>query len=667
MIQVGFLITVVPVSVADLSAVCRATQSPTPTLVRTATAPPRGDQCLTSRSIAPDRRRPVRRPCAGRCAGRGTAPRSTSTEADGAAAAPGDDLDDLCASAARVRDAGLATRRPPGRGHLLAQGVHPADPAVPGPLPLLHVRRPTPGQLRATGRRCTSRPTRSSTSPGRAPRSAARRRCSPSATGPRTAGRRRGSGSTRTATTRTLAYVRAMAIRVLEETGLLPHLNPGVMSLGGAAAAQAGRAVDGDDARDHVDAAVRPSRARPHYGSPDKDPAVRLRVLEDAGRLAVPFTTGHPGRHRRDPRRAGRVALRAPRASPGSTAHVQEVIVQNFRAKPDTAMRHADDLGLRGVPRRDRRRPAACSGPKMRVQAPPNLSDPAECRAAAARRRRRLGRRLAAHPRPRQPRAPLAAARRAAPRSPPRPASTLRERLTVHPRVRAAAGEPWLDPRVLPHVARARRPGDGLAVEGACPAGPAVAGAGRSAWHASGRIDLHAAIDTDGPAPTTGAATSTPSTATGTSCASEVARRGRPRRCRPRWTPTCRPRCGAAERRPGRADRRGSALALMQRRRRRRSTRSARSPTTCAGTPSATTSPTSSTGTSTSPTSATPAAGSAPSPSGAPTPTPTPSRWTQVADRAEEAWAARRDRGLHAGRHRPRPARHGVLRPRRAR
>src|SRR5947208_4505355 len=81
----------------------------------------------------------------------------------------------------------------------------------------------------------------------------------------------------------------------------------------------------------------------PHYGSPDKDPAVRLRVLEDAGRSAVPFTTGilvGIGETL-----AERVeALFAIRRISRQYGGVQEVIVQNFRAKPDTAMRGAPDV-----------------------------------------------------------------------------------------------------------------------------------------------------------------------------------------------------------------------------------------------------------------------------------------------------------------------------------
>src|SRR5829696_4719319 len=147
----------------------------------------------------------------------------------------------------------------------------------------------------------------------------------------------------------TLGYLRAMAIRVLEETGLLPHLNPGVLwsEPGG-----------------------------PHFGSPDKEPAVRLRVLEDAGRSAVPFTTGVLLGIGEDS--AERVdAIREIKASAQRHGHVQEVIVQNFRAKPRTAMQAHDDLELQEYV-------AAVAvtrlllGPKARVQAPPNLSDSTE-------------------------------------------------------------------------------------------------------------------------------------------------------------------------------------------------------------------------------------------------------------------------------------------------
>ena len=89
----------------------------------------------------------------------------------------------------------------------------------------------------------------------------------------------------------TLAYVRAMAIGVLERTGLLPHLNPGVMSWAELqrlkpVAPSMGMMLETTSRRLFED----PHGA--HFGSPDKDPAVRLRVLEDAGRSNVPFTTG---------------------------------------------------------------------------------------------------------------------------------------------------------------------------------------------------------------------------------------------------------------------------------------------------------------------------------------------------------------------------------------
>src|SRR5687768_4170257 len=89
----------------------------------------------------------------------------------------------------------------------------------------------------------------------------------------------------------TLAYLRAMAIRVLEETGLLPHLNPGVLSW---EEIQRLKPVSASMGMMLETTATRlwSERGGPHFGSPDKEPAVRLRVLEDAGRVNVPFTTG---------------------------------------------------------------------------------------------------------------------------------------------------------------------------------------------------------------------------------------------------------------------------------------------------------------------------------------------------------------------------------------
>src|SRR3954452_24988921 len=173
----------------------------------------------------------------------------------------------------------------------------------------------------------------------------------------------------------TLAYLRGMAILVLEETVLLPHLHPGVLSWEEfqrikPVSASMGMMLETTATRLWSEA------GGPHFGSPDKEPAVRLRVLEDAGRSAVPFTTGvllgigETYAERVD-------AIARIRASARRHGHVQEVIVQNFRAKPRTAMAAHDDLQLQeyvaavALSRRLR-------GPKARVQAPPNLSDSTE-------------------------------------------------------------------------------------------------------------------------------------------------------------------------------------------------------------------------------------------------------------------------------------------------
>ena len=137
-------------------------------------------------------------------------------------------------------------------------------------------------------------------------------------------------------------YLRACAIAVLEETGLLPHLNPGVLTWQDfqrlkPVAPSMGMMLETTATRLFTE------RGGPHYGSPDKDPAVRLRVLQDAGRSSVPFTTGiligigETLAERAESVFAIRKVAREYRG-------IQEVIVQNFRAKPDTAMRSAADV-----------------------------------------------------------------------------------------------------------------------------------------------------------------------------------------------------------------------------------------------------------------------------------------------------------------------------------
>ena len=289
----------------------------------------------------------------------------------------------------------------------------------------------------------------------------------------------------------TLDYLRAMAVRVLEETGLLPHLNPGVMSWAELnrlkpVSPSMGMMLETTSTRLFTE------KGQPHHGSPDKDPAVRLRVLEDAGRLAVPFTTGIlVGIGENTTERAE--SIFAIRKIAQQHRHVQEVIVQNFRAKPDTAMRSTDDLGLEeylaaiAVTR-------LVLGPKMRVQAPPNLVDLDECRALLAAGVDDFGGvspLTPDHVNPERPWPSLDRLRELAGNA----GFQLRERLTVHPEY-VRAGEPWIDPRVRGHVA-ALADEDGLARPGVRPEGlPWQEPDG--GFTASGRTDLHESIDTDG-------------------------------------------------------------------------------------------------------------------------------------------------------------------------
>src|SRR5438477_9472773 len=169
----------------------------------------------------------------------------------------------------------------------------------------------------------------------------------------------------------TLEYVRAVSIRVIEETGLLPHLNPGVMSWEEMARLKHVSASMGlmlETSSDRLS-----QKGAPHFGSPDKVPSVRLRTIEDAGKLSIPFTTGIlVGIGETPEERAD--SLLAIKALHRKFRHVQEVLVQNFRAKPGTAM-HAHP-----EPAEDEYRAAIAVarlvfGPGMHVQAPPNLSD----------------------------------------------------------------------------------------------------------------------------------------------------------------------------------------------------------------------------------------------------------------------------------------------------
>jgi len=289
----------------------------------------------------------------------------------------------------------------------------------------------------------------------------------------------------------TVAYLRAAAIAVLERTGLLPHLNPGVLSWTELqrlkpVAPSMGMMLETTSRR----LFEQPGQA--HYGSPDKDPTIRLRVLDDAGRLSIPFTTGilvGIGETREE-RGESILAIRHTAREYGA---IQEVIVQNFRAKDDTAMRNEPDLDLDeyvatiAVAR-------LLLGPAMRVQAPPNLVDLAEC-----------GRLLDAgiddwggvspltpdHVNPERPWPQIGALRGVTAEH----GFALRERLTAHPHY-VRAETPWLDPRIVPHV-RALAAADGLAEETVTPQGIPWQEPDAE-WVSSGRIDLQTAVDTEG-------------------------------------------------------------------------------------------------------------------------------------------------------------------------
>jgi FO synthase len=293
----------------------------------------------------------------------------------------------------------------------------------------------------------------------------------------------------------TLAYVRAMAIRVLEETGLLPHLNPGVMSWEEMnrlkpVAPSMGMMLETTSRRLFED------KGEAHHGSPDKDPEVRLRVLEDAGRLSVPFTTGLLVGIGEDLTERAETIF-ALRATSRRFSAVQEVIVQNFRAKPDTAMRHSDDLDLA-----QHRAAIAVTrlvlGPRARVQAPPNLVDSSEgsgeCRAlleAGVDDFGGVSPLTPDHVNPERPWPSLERLRELTAAC----GLELKARLTVHPEY-VRAGEPWLDPRLSAHVAALADP-DGLARPGARPTGlPWQEPDG--GFQPVGRTDLHTEVDTTG-------------------------------------------------------------------------------------------------------------------------------------------------------------------------
>ena len=288
----------------------------------------------------------------------------------------------------------------------------------------------------------------------------------------------------------TLSYVRAMAILVLEETGLLPHLNPGVLSWRDfqrlkPVAPSMGMMLETTSSR------LYETKGGPHFGSPDKDPKVRLRVLEDAGRSNVPFTTGiliGIGETRQE--RAD--SIFAIRKAAREYGGIQEVIVQNFRAKPDTKMRDTPDAELE-----DLAATIAVTrlvlGPKARVQAPPNLVGDQHqlILDAGIDDWGGVSPLTPDHVNPERPWPQIDELARITASA----GFTLRERLTVYP---PYIREPWLDPRVARHVAALADPRTGLADEAARPAGLPWQEPDGGWGDASGRTDLHVSIDTIG-------------------------------------------------------------------------------------------------------------------------------------------------------------------------
>jgi len=167
----------------------------------------------------------------------------------------------------------------------------------------------------------------------------------------------------------TLEYLAAMTQLVLDESGLLPHSNPGVMSANDLAHLRESNVSLGLMLETTSARLARPQG--PHWKAPDKVPSVRLRTIEDAGCLSIAFTTGiligigETHEERMD-------SLFAIRALQEKYGHIQEIIIQPFRAKPGTRMASAPEPSTT-----DLQRTLAVArlifGGEMNLQSPPNL------------------------------------------------------------------------------------------------------------------------------------------------------------------------------------------------------------------------------------------------------------------------------------------------------
>jgi FO synthase len=281
----------------------------------------------------------------------------------------------------------------------------------------------------------------------------------------------------------TVAYLASIARRVLDETGLLPHINAGVMPEDDIRALRAVSVSQGIMLEGIADSLAR--RGGPHHGSPDKAPAARLETIAAAGRARVPFTSGlliGIGETR-----AERIeALLALRALHERHGHIQEIIIQNFRAKPGTRMAAAPEPTLD-----DHRWTIAVArlvfGSEVSIQAPPNLRA-GELGALVSAGLNDWGGVSPVTPDHVNPEAPWPELDRLA-RESAAAGKVLAPRLAIYPRWLKAADQ-WLAPAVRPAVLR-RADGQGLAQESgwrvgrdgaadvpALPAAPAIPVAG---------------------------------------------------------------------------------------------------------------------------------------------------------------------------------------------
>jgi FO synthase len=178
----------------------------------------------------------------------------------------------------------------------------------------------------------------------------------------------------------TIGYLRSMCQRVLAESSLLPHVNPGIMTREDLTALKPVSASMGIMLENVSPRLLK--RGGPHFGAPDKEPWRRLETIEEAGRQQIPFTTGiligigETSEERVD-------SLLALRDLHERYGHIQEIIIQNFRAKPEIPMRDHAEPGLL-----DHTRTIAVArlifGEQMNIQAPPNLVNESGTKSEAA-------------------------------------------------------------------------------------------------------------------------------------------------------------------------------------------------------------------------------------------------------------------------------------------